>query len=199
MGKRLRKQELLKEIQLERTALDDTLALLTPRQMTQAGVTRGGWSVKDILAHLVEWQQMNFDWYEAGLRGETPAMPAPGFTLRELPRLNEMIYHKHQHRSLQAVLRDYRSNHERMVALIATLPDDDLVRLERFSWTGPSWTLSDYLRASTAAHARARIAEGESVSVVGIDGMTLEVEPCPDKSVIPRQVSAVAPPDSELQ
>ena len=92
MGKRLRKQELLNEIRRERAALDDTLALLTPRQMTRAGVTRGGWSVKDVLAHLVEWQQMNLDWYAAGLRGEKPAMPAPGFTLRELPRLNEMIY-----------------------------------------------------------------------------------------------------------
>jgi hypothetical protein len=32
--------------------------------------------------------------------------------------------------------------------------------LKRFSWTGPSWTLSDYLRASTSAHdlwARTRI------------------------------------------
>jgi len=26
------------------------------------------------------------------------------------------------------------------------------VTLGRFSWTGKSWTLSDYLRASTAAH-----------------------------------------------
>jgi membrane-bound serine protease (ClpP class) len=49
------------------------------------------------------------------------------------------------------------------------------------------------------ARARGRIAEGESVRVVGIDGMTLEVEPCPDRSVIPRQVSAVAAPDSDLQ
>ena len=49
------------------------------------------------------------------------------------------------------------------------------------------------------AHTRGRIKEGESVRVVGIDGMTLEVEPCPDKSVIPRQVSAIAAPDSELQ
>src|SRR5689334_23067106 len=49
------------------------------------------------------------------------------------------------------------------------------------------------------ARTRGRIAEGESVRVIGIDGMTLEVEPCPDKSLIPRQVSAVAPPDSELQ
>jgi hypothetical protein len=160
MGKRLRKQELLHEIQLERTALDDTLDLLTPRQMTMPGVTRGGWSVKDVLAHLVEWQQMNLDWYAAGLRGEKPAMPAPGFTLRELPRLNEVIYQKHHRRSLRAVLRDYKSYHKRIIALIEALPDSDLVTLGRYSWTGPSWTLSDYLRASTAAHylwARVRI------------------------------------------
>ena len=160
MGKRLRKKALLSEIRCERSALDDTLALLSVRHMTKAGVTRGGWSVKDILAHLVEWQQMNLDWYAAGLRGEKPAMPAPGFTLRELPRLNEMIYHKHHRRSLQAVMRDYRSYHERVVGLIEALSDADLVTLRRFSWTGASWTLSDYLRASTAAHylwARTRI------------------------------------------
>jgi hypothetical protein len=160
MGKRLRKQDLLSEIQRERNALDDTLALLSARQMTRAGVTRGGWSVKDILAHLVEWQHMNLEWYAAGLRGEKPAMPAPGFTLRELPRLNQMIYRKHHRRSLEAVMHDYRSYHERVVELIGALPDTDLVTLRRFSWTGPSWTLSDYLRASTAAHylwARTRI------------------------------------------
>ena len=160
MGKRLRKRDLLAEIRIERAALDDILASLTPRQMTKSGVTRGGWSVKDVLAHLVAWQQMNLDWYAAGRRGDKPAMPAPGFTLRELPRLNAMIYRKHHRRSLQAVVRDYKSYHERVVALINALPDEDLVTLGRFSWTGPSWTLSDYLRASTAAHylwARTRI------------------------------------------
>jgi hypothetical protein len=160
MGKRLRKRDLLDEIRRERATLDATLAGLTPRQMTRAGVTRGGWSVKDVLAHLVEWQPMNLDWYAAGLRGEKPAMPAPGYTSRELPRLNEMIFRKHHRRSLQAVLRDYASHHERIVALITGVSDADLVSLGRFSWTGPSWTLSDYLRASIAAHylwARTRI------------------------------------------
>jgi len=160
MGRRLPKKALLAEIQRERTALDDTLALIPPRHMTKGGVTRGGWSVKDILAHLVAWQQMNLDWYAAGLRGEKPAMPAPGYTLRDLPRLNEVIYRKHHRRSLKAVMQDYRAHHERVVALINTLSDKDLITLNRFSWTGSSWTLSDYLRASTAAHylwARARI------------------------------------------
>ncbi|HEX9656558.1 MAG TPA: ClbS/DfsB family four-helix bundle protein [Bacteroidota bacterium] len=160
MGRRLRQKELLDEIHVERTTLDNTLALLTKRQMTQAGVTRGGWSVKDILAHLVEWQQMNLNWYAAGLRGEKPAIPAPGITMREIPRLNQMIYRKHHRRPLSDVLRDYEANHARVVALIKSLPDEDLITLGRYSWTGPSWTLSDYLRASTAAHylwARTRI------------------------------------------
>ncbi len=152
MGRRLRKKDLLSEIQREQTALNDTLALLPAHQMNKTGVTHGGWSVKDILAHLVEWQRMNLDWYAAGLRGEKPAIPAPGFTLRDLPRLNQMIYHKHHRRSLQAVMRNYKLYHDRVVKLIEVLPDSDLVTLNRFSWTGPSWTLSDYLRASTAAH-----------------------------------------------
>lgn len=160
MGKRLPKRALLAEIQRERAALNATLALLRPGDMTRSGVTRGGWSVKDILAHLVEWQQMNLGWYAAGLRGEKPAMPAPGFTLRDLPRLNAKIYRKHHRRSLRAVLDDYRTYHDRVTTLIEALPDVDLVTLGRYSWTGPSWTLSDYLRASTAAHylwARTRI------------------------------------------
>jgi hypothetical protein len=152
MGKRLKQKDLLAAIELERGLLDETLASVPKRLMTRKGVTRGGWSVKDILAHLAEWQRMNLDWYAAGLRGETPEMPAPGYTWRDLPRLNGMIYRKQSRRSLRAVLDDYRSYHERTVALVRTLTDADLVTLHRFAWTGPSWTLSDYLRAATAAH-----------------------------------------------
>lgn len=41
------------------------------------------------------------------------------------------------------------------------------------------------------AYSRAKIAEGENVRVIGIDGLTLEIEACPDKAVIPRPVSAI--------
>ena len=160
MGRRLHQKELLQEIETERNLLDETLKVIPRRLMTKSGVTRGGWSVKDILAHLVEWQIMCLGWYEAGVRGEKVAMPAPGYTLRDLPRLNQMIYRKHHRRSLQSVQEDYHMFHTRVVNLIKSLSDVDLVTLNRFSWTGPSWTLSDYLRASTAAHylwARTRI------------------------------------------
>ena len=87
-----------------------------------------------------------------GLRGEKPAIPAPGLTLRDLPRLNNIIYRKHHDRQLQDVLHDYQSKHQQIIDLIESLSDEDLITLGRYSWTGKSWTLSDYLRASTAAH-----------------------------------------------
>jgi hypothetical protein len=71
-----------------------------------------------------------------------------------------MIYRKHHRRPLRSILDDYRAYHARILDLIDSVSDADLVTLGRFSWTGPSWTLSDYLRASTSAHylwARTRI------------------------------------------
>jgi len=154
MGKRLPKAELLQEIGVERKRLDRLLEQLTPRQMTQPGATLAGWSVKDILGHLIGWQQMNLDWYAAGMRGETPELPAPGLTWRDIRQLNERIYRKYHRRSLKAVLADYRAFHEKMLELIAVVPDRDFVAVGRFAWTGPSWTLSDYVRANTASHYR---------------------------------------------
>ncbi len=123
VGKRLPKAELLQEIGVERRRLDAILDQLTRRQMTQRGATLAGWSVKDILGHVVGWQQMNLDWYAAGLRGETPEMPAPGLTWRDIRQLNERIYRQHQRRSLQAVLADYHALHRKMLELIEQVPD----------------------------------------------------------------------------
>jgi len=154
MGKRLARRELFQEIAVEREALNKLLKQIKARQMTLPGVTPGGWSVKDILAHVVGWQGRILKWHEAEQRGETPAVPAPGLTWRDLKRFNEMIYQEHRRRSLKAVLLDYEVFHNRMIALIEATSDADLLVVGRFKWMGPTWTLSDYCRAETASHYR---------------------------------------------
>jgi hypothetical protein len=151
MGKRLAKAQLLEEIGVERKALDALLHQLQPRQMTQRNVTASGWSVKDILGHLVSWQQMNLAWYEAGERGEKPALPR---TWKDVRKLNESIYRQHCRRSLKPVLEDYDAFHHRMLELIRQVPDSDLVSVARFFRTGATWTLSDCINANTASHYR---------------------------------------------
>jgi hypothetical protein len=58
---------MLAESQAEYEALEQLLSPLTAGQMAAPGAL-AEWSVKDVLAHLFEWQQMMFGWYEAGLR-----------------------------------------------------------------------------------------------------------------------------------
>ena len=154
MGKRLPRRELLQEIQVERDALDSLLKQVKPQLMTKRGVTPGGWSVKDILAHILGWQQHLLKWHQTELRGETPAVPAPGMTWRDLKRFNEMIYQEHRSRPLKAILQDYETFHGKMLDLIAATSDADLLTVGRFKWMGPTWTLSDYCRAETASHYR---------------------------------------------
>jgi len=51
------KTDLLAAIDQERGALETFLETLTPEQMVATRVV-GEWSVKDVLAHLIEWEQM---------------------------------------------------------------------------------------------------------------------------------------------
>lgn len=154
MGKRLPKRELLEEIRAERDALDALLKKVSPKQMIVRGVTPGGWSIKDILAHVLGWQERMMRWHETERRGGSPSVPAPGLSWKDVKHFNEMIYQEHRDRSVGTVLKNYGEAHDKIVGLVKRTPDADLVTVGRFKWTGPTWTLSDFCRAQTASHYR---------------------------------------------
>jgi hypothetical protein len=154
MGKRLPRTELLAEIARERAALDAVLAQVSDRDKRSMAITPGGWTVKDVIAHMAAWQAMMLAWYTAGLGRQQVAVPAPGYSWRETPRLNQAIYRKHRRQSLRAVTDDLDRNHERIIGLVEELSDRELLTVGRYAWMGPSWTLSDYVRANTASHYR---------------------------------------------
>ena len=72
------KAELLKSTYAERDELERKIARLTPAELVFPG-TMGEWSVKDILQHLVDWEQRWISWYEAGKRGEAVHTPELGY------------------------------------------------------------------------------------------------------------------------
>lgn len=154
MGKRLSRAALIEEIQVERNLLDELLTSLSPKEKVRRDVTKAKWSVKDILGHLVGWQQLNLGWLETARRGECPVLPAEGFKWSDVRALNESIYRSHRNRSLAAVEQDYASHHAMMLDLIDSLTDDELVSVEAFPWAGKKWAMSDYIRANTASHYR---------------------------------------------
>jgi hypothetical protein len=150
MSRPLNKTQLLESIQKQYTALEKFLAPLTDEQMTSSSAP-GAWAVKDILAHLYEWQQMFFGWYETGLRGETPEVPASGYKWNRLPALNQAIYEKYSGLTAEQALELFRKSHQKTIEFIENLPDADLSTPGLYKWMNQH-TLMAYLNANTAAH-----------------------------------------------
>ncbi len=155
------KKQLLEAMEVERKALEQLLARLSPAQMTQPGIV-GEWSVKDVLAHLLEWQQMVLNWYSTGLKGKVPAIPAEGLNWSQIPELNQRIYEKHCGRPLADIQKEFKASYKKTLNTIQDLSDEDLFTRGRYAWT-KSTTLGAYFIGCTSSHylwARTNIKKG---------------------------------------
>ena len=161
MSRPLNKTQLLDVIHKEYTVLEKFLAPLTAAQMELAPAP-GAWAIKDILAHLYEWQRMFFTWYETGLDGEMAELPAPGYKWNQLPALNQAIYEKHQALTPEQALMLFRDSHQKSVAFIETLADADLITPGLYKWMNKN-TLMAYLNSATAAHYRWALKDAKKI------------------------------------
>jgi hypothetical protein len=136
----MNKIEIMKLIPSEREALEGVLVRLSEEQMSQPGV-ENNWSVKDILAHITDWEGRMVQWIEETLRGEAPQRPAPGMTWDDLDRLNEQTYLLNKDRDLRDVLADFHRSYERAYSVVEALPEEDLIDPQRFAWRkgDPLW------------------------------------------------------------
>lgn len=107
-------------------------------------------TVKDILAHLHEWHNMYLIWYREGMSGEKPPLPAPGFTWKDTPALNEQIRKQFQDESFAKVFADLQNSHQAVMDIIQSHSDEELFTKKRYAWTG-STSLGSYTVSSTSS------------------------------------------------
>ena len=143
-----RPTKVLQRVRDERRRLNATLAKLTSAQMLIPGVVNDQ-TVKDVIAHIMEWEAMFFPWYEASLRGETPGVPAEGFTWHDLPIVNRRIYEKHCARPLEDILVDFHAVHRRLEETVDAMLPEQRETPGVFSFTGGA-TIIDTMKAYAA-------------------------------------------------
>jgi len=108
-------------------------------------------NVRDVFAHLHEWQQMLFGWYQVGMAGKTPVMPAPGFTWQTTPELNQQIWLKYQSVTLTDVRQKLNRSHNKLQKTIEKHSDNELFTKRYYHWTG-STSLGSYLTSAGWSH-----------------------------------------------
>jgi len=144
------KSQLLSAMKTEHDLLEKALAVLTREQISAVSHATK-WSVKDVLSHLTEWEQMCLGWYEAGLKGKTPALPAEGYNWAQLPALNTAIIKKHRDRSVDEVLTHFRTSYRKILKTVQEMREADLFAPGRYAWTGKN-ALAAYVIGSTSSH-----------------------------------------------
>jgi hypothetical protein len=146
----LTKDTLLEAIRFERRRLEQKFAPLSPKEMIWPG-SMDDWSVKDILAHIVDWEQRLIAWYQAGRRGEVPETPAPGMTWRDLPALNQEGFERHRDEPIELVMDRFQRSYQQILELVEAMSEEEIYTAGLYEWTGKE-SLYDYIAANTFKH-----------------------------------------------
>lgn len=108
-------------------------------------------NIRDVLSHLHHWHLLMADWYDVGMKGEKPFMPAAGYTWKTLPELNKKVWQEYQNMDLETAKKLLAESYKKSQALISKHTDEELFEKKRYKWTG-STSLGAYLISNTSSH-----------------------------------------------
>ncbi|MBV7268641.1 ClbS/DfsB family four-helix bundle protein [Winogradskyella luteola] len=108
-------------------------------------------NISDVLMHLHHWHLMLLNWYDVGMKGEKPEMPAKGYTWKTTPELNKWIQKQYCDIPLDKAKTNLKKSYEEVRAIIEQHTNEELFEKKRYKWTG-STSLGSYIISATSSH-----------------------------------------------
>lgn len=108
-------------------------------------------NVRDVLAHLHHWHVLFLGWYEIGMKGQKPDMPAEGYSWKTVPLLNKAIHQKYKKSSLNEVRTAFESSFKNIDQIIEQHTEEELFEKRRYKRTGTT-SLASYLISASSSH-----------------------------------------------
>ena len=148
----MNKVELLARIQSGRAQFENALAQFSDEQLLAPNL-HGGWSIKDLIAHIGFWEQHTAMRFSALLRGAK--LPEDTLTVDEL---NAQVYAQNRHKSLAEVRLAEQAAYEQLLLLVKNTLDDALFNPKRFAWTEGK-PFAEWIEANTYGHYEEHLAD----------------------------------------
>ena len=139
---------IMKRLQTERKRLEQNLAQLSQEDLLQPDVV-GKWSIKDVLAHLADWESHMPIWLEATRVGDPVAEIESGLNWKQFEAFNQRIYERHCNQSLDEVLDYFHKTHEQFMQLVEAMPEEEMLERRRYTFIGKG-AVYDWLGAYAA-------------------------------------------------
>lgn len=147
------KSDLLAVSETEFTKLETLLDKVPEASQLVPDPEADGTTLKDIVGHRAHWIALFLGWYQAGQRGETPDIPAPGYKWNQLPAYNATLRQDQSALSWDNVRDMLKRNHHSLMDFIATLDDAQLYAAP-MPGGGNKWTTGRWAEAAGPSHYR---------------------------------------------
>ena len=131
------KNELIEKIKENRKILEDLIANIPQEDMYTP--VEGDWTVKDILSHIIAWEQNMIRWIDITLSGGSPGdFPE---TRETLDALNEAQYQRDKENDLTEVISNFSSSYAQSLTLAENVNEEEINDTDSFAWRNgrPLW------------------------------------------------------------
>ena len=150
MARARNKQQLLEYGKHEYNQLNELISKLSSQQRDHEFIFDNR-TAKDIVAHLYAWQLLELTWYKDGMSGKKPQIPAPGYTFKDAPALNEKLYQDYKDISWEELKNKFVKSHRELLQIITNHTDEDLTTKKKYTWTG-STDMATYFASALSSH-----------------------------------------------
>src|ERR671932_687602 len=124
MSSEMNRSEVVRALEAERRRWEALLAQVGDDRLTEA-LLPGGWSFKDLIAHLTAWQRLTVARLEAALRDQKPPVPPwpPDWNEEEnVDAINDRFLQQNRDRPAGEVVAEWRRVFQAVIDLTQSLP-----------------------------------------------------------------------------
>ena len=117
----------------------------------------GGWSVKDIIAHLASYKQVLID-VMTSFEGSDPT-PVLNRLIELGSQFNDTEVSRRKEKTMKEVLGEYNDTHAQVIFMVAQLSPETLRQTGTLPWYGAVYALDDFLVYAYYGHKREHSAQ----------------------------------------
>lgn len=150
MARPMNKKELIEFAENEYKKLFQLISHIKPEEIEKSNIFDNR-STKDLVAHLYAWQLLELTWYKVGMQGKKPAIPAPGYTFKDAPALNEKLFQDYKDIEWETLLKEFQKTHDKLLDIVKSHTEDELYTKKKYAWTG-STDMAVYFRSALSSH-----------------------------------------------
>ncbi len=108
-------------------------------------------NLRDVIMHLVRWQELILVWVSNNMKGMTVQFLLPGYTWKTYGDMNLRFWEECQEIAIDDAMRQLQESHKQVLEQAEHFTDKELFDKAHYNWTGTT-SLGSYFISTTSAH-----------------------------------------------